>query len=48
MILKTRYQMLTAKTLLVVIIILASAVIMKASVYYGVAMPSEEFVIGVP
>jgi hypothetical protein len=43
MIPKSRHAMLQTKILLVIILILLSAVAVEASVYFGIAMPGQEF-----
>jgi hypothetical protein len=45
MILKTRHHMFKTKTLLVIILILWSAVVVKASVYYSIGMPGTDYML---
>ena len=40
--------MLTTKTLLVIIVILGSAIVVKAGVYYSADTPPEQFMRGIP
>jgi len=40
--------MISTKALLVIILVLFSAVTLKASVHYGVGMPGSDFVTGLP
>ena len=40
--------MIQTKVLLVIIAILFSAVTLKASINYGIAMPGEDFMLGIP
>jgi hypothetical protein len=41
-------HMFSTQALLVMVLILSSAVAVKAGVYYGVGMPNGEYVIDVP